>query len=130
MSDSLLLHGLYSPWNSPGQNTGVGSLSLLQGISPTQGLNPGFPHCRWILYQMSHRGSLLSPGVLTYCFLSDSIYHSLFCAVFHYCLLLFQNSIFFQQNLLKLKESLRIQIMLIRAKYMQLINLCSLLKKN
>ena len=78
---------------------------------------------------MSHRGSLLFPGVLTYCFLNDSIYHSLFCAVFHYCLLLFQNSIFFQQNLLKLKESLRIQIMLIRAKYMQLSNLCSLLKK-
>ena len=34
-------HGLYSPWNSPGQNTGVGSLSLLQGFFPTQGLNPG-----------------------------------------------------------------------------------------
>ena len=39
MSDSLGSHGLYSPWNSPGQNTGVGSLSLLQGISPTQGSN-------------------------------------------------------------------------------------------
>ena len=38
-SDSLQPHGLYSPWNSPGQNTGVGSLSLLQGISPTQKLN-------------------------------------------------------------------------------------------
>ena len=36
-------HGLYSPWNSLGQNTGVGSLSLLQGIFPTQGLNPGLP---------------------------------------------------------------------------------------
>ena len=47
-------HGLYSPWNSPGQNTGVGSLFLLQGIFPTQGLNPGLPHCRWILYQLSH----------------------------------------------------------------------------
>ena len=44
-------------WNSPGQNTGVGSLSLLQGIFPTQGLNPGLPHCRWILYQLSHQGS-------------------------------------------------------------------------
>ena len=44
-------HGLYSPWNSLGQNTGVGSLSLLQGIFPTQGSNPGIPHCRWILYQ-------------------------------------------------------------------------------
>ena len=43
-----------SPWNSPGQNTGVGSLSLLQGILPTQGLNPGLPHCRWILYQLRH----------------------------------------------------------------------------
>ena len=41
MSKSLQPHGLYSPWNSPGQNTGVGSLSLLQGIFPTQGLNPG-----------------------------------------------------------------------------------------
>ena len=41
MSDSLWPHGLYSPWNSPGQNTGVGSLSLLQGIFPTQGSNPG-----------------------------------------------------------------------------------------
>ena len=48
---------LCSPWNSPGQNTGVGSLSLLQGIFPTQRLNPGLPHCRWILYQLSHKGS-------------------------------------------------------------------------
>ena len=47
----------YSPWNSPGQNTGVGSLSLLQGIFPTQGSNPGLPHCRWILYQLSHQES-------------------------------------------------------------------------
>ena len=54
---SLWLHGLYSPWNSPGQNTGVGSHSLLQGIFPTQGSNPGLPHCRWILYQLSHKGS-------------------------------------------------------------------------
>ena len=57
MSDSLWHHGLYSPWKSPGQNTGVGSLSLLQGIFPTQGLNPGLPHCRQILYQLSHKGS-------------------------------------------------------------------------
>ena len=46
MSNSLQLHGLYSLRNSPGQNTGVGSLSLLQGIFPTQGSNPGLPHCR------------------------------------------------------------------------------------
>ena len=43
VSDSSLPHGLYSSWNSPNQNTGVGSLSLLQGIFPTQGLNPGLP---------------------------------------------------------------------------------------
>ena len=49
--------GLYSPWNSPGQNTGVGSLSLLQGIFPTQGSNPGLLHCRRILYQLSRKGS-------------------------------------------------------------------------
>ena len=56
VSDSLQLHGLYSPWNSPGQNTGVGSLSLLQGIFPTQGSNPGLLHYRQILYQLSHEG--------------------------------------------------------------------------
>ena len=59
VSDSLQPPGLYSAWNSPGQNTGVGSLSLLQGIFPTQGLNPGLPHCRQILYQLSHKGSPL-----------------------------------------------------------------------
>ena len=53
---TLQHHGLYSPWNSPGQNIAVGSLSLLQGIFPTQGLNPGLPHCRWILYQLNHKG--------------------------------------------------------------------------
>ena len=53
----FVTHGLYSPWNSPGQNTGVGSLSLLQQIVPTQGSNPGLPHCRWILYQLSYQGS-------------------------------------------------------------------------
>ena len=57
VSHSLRPHGSYSPWKSPGQNTGVGSLSLLQRIFPTQGLNPGLPHCRQILYQISHRGN-------------------------------------------------------------------------
>ena len=42
---TLQPHGLYSPWHSPGQNTGMGSLSLLQGIIPTQGSNPCLPHC-------------------------------------------------------------------------------------
>ena len=57
MSDSLQPHGLYSPRNSPGQNSGVGSLSLLQGIFPIYGSNPGLLHCRQILYQLSHKGS-------------------------------------------------------------------------
>ena len=57
VSDSLRPHGLYSPCNSLSKNTGVGSLSLLQGIFPTQGSDPGLPHCRWILYQLSHKGS-------------------------------------------------------------------------
>ena len=55
---TLQPHGLYSPWNSPGQNTRVGSCSLLQGIFPIQGLNPGLPHCRQILYNLSPQGSL------------------------------------------------------------------------
>ena len=57
LSDSLWPHGLYSPWNPPGQDTGVGSLSLLQGTFPTQGSNPGLPQCRQILYPLSHQGS-------------------------------------------------------------------------
>ena len=61
MSDSLRLHGLYSarllgPWNSPGRNTAVGSLSFLQGILPTQESNPGILHCRQILYHLSQQG--------------------------------------------------------------------------
>ena len=63
VSSSLWPHLLHSPWNSLCQNTGVGSQntgvssrSFLQGIFPNQGLNPGLPHCRWILYQ-SHKGS-------------------------------------------------------------------------
>ena len=64
MSNSLQPHGLYSPWNSPGQNTGVGSLSLLQGIFPTQELNQGLLHCRQVLYQLSYQGSpILSSGI-------------------------------------------------------------------
>ena len=48
---------LLCPWDFPGKNTGVVCHSLLQGIFPTQGLNPGLPHCRQILYQLSHQGS-------------------------------------------------------------------------
>ena len=49
VSYSLRPHGLHSPWNSLDQNTEVGSLSFLQRIFPTQGLNPGLSHCAWIL---------------------------------------------------------------------------------
>ena len=59
MSDSLRPCGLWTlqPLNSPGQNTGAGCLSLLQGIFPTQESNPGLPNCRQLLYQLSHQGS-------------------------------------------------------------------------
>ena len=57
MSDSLRSHGVYSPWNSSGQNTGVCSLSLLQWIFPTQESNWGLLHLRQILYQLSYQGS-------------------------------------------------------------------------
>ena len=48
---------LCDPNGIPGRNTGVGSLSFLQGIFPTQGSNPGLLHCRQIIYQLSHQGS-------------------------------------------------------------------------
>ena len=61
-SDSLRPHRLLPtrllrPWDFPGKNTGVGCHFLLQGIFPTQGLNPGLPHCRQMLYPLSHQGS-------------------------------------------------------------------------
>ena len=61
-----------SPWNSSGQNTGGGSLSILQGIFPTQGSNPGLPHCRQILYQLSHKGSRRILEWVAYSFSSRS----------------------------------------------------------
>ena len=64
MSDSLWPHGLYSPWNSSGQNTGLGSLSLLQGIFPTQGSNLGLLQCRRILYQLRHKESPISSDIV------------------------------------------------------------------
>ena len=72
MSDSLQPHGLYRPWNSPGQNTGVGSLSLFQGIFPTQGSNPGLPHCRQILYELSLKRSPKIVDCVAYPFSSIS----------------------------------------------------------
>ena len=63
VSDPLQFHELYlarllCPWNSLGQNTRVSSCSLLQGIFPTQGSKPHLPHCRWILYHLSHQGTI------------------------------------------------------------------------
>ena len=60
------------PWNPPGQNTGVGTLSLLQGFLPTQGSNLGLPHCRWILYQLRHNGSPRIQEWVAYPFSSGS----------------------------------------------------------
>ena len=72
MSNSLQPHGLYSPWTSPDQNTGVGNLSLLQQIFPTQESNWGFLHSRQILYQLSHKGSPRIMKWVTYPFSSRS----------------------------------------------------------
>ena len=72
VSDSLRPHRLYSPWSSPGQNTGMDSLSLLQGIFPTQGSNPGLLHWGQILYQLSHKGSPRILEWVTYPFSSGS----------------------------------------------------------
>ena len=57
ISNSLQHRGLYSPWNSPGKNTGMSCHALLQGIFPTQGSKPGHLHCKWILYCLSHQRS-------------------------------------------------------------------------
>ena len=64
VSNCLWPNGLYSSWDSPDQNTGVGSLSLLQGIFPAQGSNPGLLHCRQVLYQLSHREAWMWGGNL------------------------------------------------------------------
>ena len=118
VSDFLWQHGLYSSWNSLGQNTGVGSLSLLQGTFLTQGQNPGLLHCKRILHQLNHNLGQLSsvaqscltlcepmdcsmPGLLVHSqlpeptqthghWVSDVINHLILCRP-----LLFQPSIFF-----------------------------------
>ena len=58
---TLQPHGLYSPWNSLGQNTRVGSLSLLQGIFPTQGWNPPLPNCSGFFTSWATRESQVGP---------------------------------------------------------------------
>ena len=66
VSNTLWPHELYSPWNSPGQSTGAGSLSLLHKIFPTPGIEPGLLHCRWILYQLSHWGNHIPNAKVNY----------------------------------------------------------------
>ena len=71
----LWTRGLYSPWNSSGKNTGMGSRFLLPGIFPNQGSNPGLPHCRQNLYQLSHQGSPRILAWLAYPFSTGSSRH-------------------------------------------------------
>ena len=73
VSNSLWPHGLYSPWNSPGQNTGVDSLSLLQGIFLTQESNQGLLYCRWILYQMTIKEASKSVMLSSYLILCHTL---------------------------------------------------------
>ena len=67
VSDSLqpqgLAHQALLSGDSAKKNTGVSCHALLQGISPTQEANPGLPHCRWILHQLSYQGSPLPPPI-------------------------------------------------------------------
>ena len=84
VSDSLLPHGLW-PWTSPGQNTGVDSFSLLQGIFPTQGLNPDL-HSRQILGKQKMEWSEVTQSCLTLgdpmdCSLPGSSVHGIFQAI-------------------------------------------------
>ena len=82
VSDSLQPHELCSPWNSPGQYTGVCSCSFLQGIFPTQGSNPDLPHWRHILYQLSHQGCPRILEWVTYPFSSRSSWPRIQTGVF------------------------------------------------
>ena len=75
MSPTLQVDSLMSEPPGKSKNTGVGSLSLLQGIFPTQESSQGLLHCRWILYQLSYQGSLTFTlcAVLSYAVVSDSL---------------------------------------------------------
>ena len=69
MSKSLQVHGLQPirllcPSDSPGKNTVMGCHSLLQGIFPTLGVNPGLLHCRQTLYHLSHQNNILKFKIL------------------------------------------------------------------
>ena len=87
--DSLQSHGLQltrllCPQNSPGKNTGVGSHSLLQGIFPTQGSNPGLQHCRQILYHLSHQESHTTTKKKRVTLIIVSLYYNQMWKIFLY----------------------------------------------
>ena len=69
--------------DSPGQSTGVGSLSFLQSIFPTQGSNPGLPRSRQILYHLSHQGSPVNKPIITNIdtLLSSTVYIRVHCTI-------------------------------------------------
>ena len=71
-SPTLQVDSLLSEPPGKPKNTGVGSLSLLQGIFPTQESNQGLLHCRQILYQLSQKGSLRILEWVAYPFSSGS----------------------------------------------------------
>ena len=93
VSDSLWSHGLDSLWNSPGQNTEMGSLSLLQGIFPTQESNWGFLHRRRILYQLSYH--ILYSLWKKQCILLSNFYPRSKADTFKYSFLVYFFSFFF-----------------------------------
>ena len=70
---SLQTHGLYSSWNSPDQNTGVGNLALFQGVFPTQESNQDLLHCRQMLYQLSYYGTS-NPKTKIHISLNEDLY--------------------------------------------------------
>ena len=103
MSNSLQPHGLqparlFCPWGSPDKNIRMGCHTLLQGIFPTQGLNPGLPYCRQILYHLSHQGSsrigVCSLSLLQGIFLSQELNWSLLHCRGIICQLSYQGSPF------------------------------------
>ena len=113
MCKCLQPYGLYSPWNSPGKNTGLSSLSLLQGIFPSQGSNPGLPHCRQILYHLSHKGSPRMLKWVAYPFSRGSSWSKNWTWVSCIAGIFFTKNVHNQsQFLLRCKEELRLWIQL------------------
>ena len=110
---TLATHGLeparlLCPWNSPGKNTWVGCHFFLQGIFPTQGLNPGLLHCRQIIYWLSYKRSQISICPIFETFLFFLLFPSLeFLYIYSFgtlfIILIFSMSVFNSQTF-KLKK--------------------------